>query len=1043
MSQQKLALSLLFVAGVVAGTSAEAATFTVNATTDAVDANPGDGVCQTAAAGECTLRAAVMEANKLPGPDNIVLPAGKYQLFLHGTASTNPFGESDDSVGDLDIKESLTITGVPGAPDTVVIDGGYALPAALNDRLFQLSPGQTFGPTGGATGLDVTISGVTLTGGWQPSENLGGGAIAVDFNQFGPPQFGLSRPKLTLRNSIVQTNFAWVTGGGIANYGGEILIEDTVFRDNRTPYTPNIVSPSGQIGGFQGGAFIGGGQGGSIAVWSGSVTMRRCVITSSYAQNGGGVYTQDASNFPSSFVAEDTVIQGNFSFMGGGIFNAARGVWNAGASGLVTHGAILTRVTMEANQAEYAGAGAYNIGTLLVANSTISANQAWDAPGNPSYTNKGGGIYNSGRVLDIRSSTIAGNDAEEIHTSDVTADLSSGGDEIFFDAINASSGASTQPFRFTIQNSIIGDGAPTRIDDPGVGVDDNCSGPIGYQALITSLGNNLDSGTTCFGTGVAVAKALSVAAVGDLTGQTGVLQPLANNGSVATLPGGTPIKTLALVGNSAAVGSGASCPGTDGRGFARVGACDVGAFQVAVNKQQVAANVAPTVKEDHASANVGSTAAITVDVLANDFDPDAVGKLTITNVTSPSSFGTTMIQTDPTTKRSMLMYQPSGTATAGAIDTVTYTVSDGTMTANGQLLVHYYAVASNQAPTVTTVALTATKDMVLNFGLVPSTFVSDPDVGDTVSVVSVTGTTSGGTIALAGASNVITFTPAAGFTGTFGFNFQVKDNRGATANGLGTIVVSAIPPVSVAPGATVAGSIPPVVASGAATVTYSVSASPNSGKASVNSSGQFLYTANADAVAGADAFTVAASVNNAGVVSNVTVAVKIEIPNKPPVVDATKSTPATATIKTTEMVSGKIVAADPEGDLLTYRVTTQGTKGTATVEVGGQFMYMPGTAAGQDSFTITIQDSKGASTPFTVAVTITDSTVTVGTDPLAGGVSKDTSPPIETPSNPVSNPTVASGSGGGASLNLFTILFGALLFGWRRARAVKLYNRVS
>lgn len=51
------------------------ATFVVNSTVDAVDGTPGDGVC-AAASGACTLRAAVQEANALPGAHAITLPAG-------------------------------------------------------------------------------------------------------------------------------------------------------------------------------------------------------------------------------------------------------------------------------------------------------------------------------------------------------------------------------------------------------------------------------------------------------------------------------------------------------------------------------------------------------------------------------------------------------------------------------------------------------------------------------------------------------------------------------------------------------------------------------------------------------------------------------------------------------------------------------------------------------------------------------------------------------------------------------------------------------
>lgn len=45
-------------------------TFIVNAVADGVDAAPGDGLCQTAY-GYCTLRAAILESNALPGPNNI------------------------------------------------------------------------------------------------------------------------------------------------------------------------------------------------------------------------------------------------------------------------------------------------------------------------------------------------------------------------------------------------------------------------------------------------------------------------------------------------------------------------------------------------------------------------------------------------------------------------------------------------------------------------------------------------------------------------------------------------------------------------------------------------------------------------------------------------------------------------------------------------------------------------------------------------------------------------------------------------------------
>ena len=70
-------LAVLVLVG--AGNPAHAATFNVSTTTDAVDTNPGNGICADAA-GNCTLRAAIMEANASAGNDTITLPAGTYHL---------------------------------------------------------------------------------------------------------------------------------------------------------------------------------------------------------------------------------------------------------------------------------------------------------------------------------------------------------------------------------------------------------------------------------------------------------------------------------------------------------------------------------------------------------------------------------------------------------------------------------------------------------------------------------------------------------------------------------------------------------------------------------------------------------------------------------------------------------------------------------------------------------------------------------------------------------------------------------------------------
>src|SRR5262249_8540476 len=106
--------------------ASQSASFTANVLTDSVDAAPGDGICADDS-GRCSLRAAIMETNALPGRDTIRLSlTGTYLLSIPGT------GENAAATGDLDIDDNLTITG-PGA-DVTFVDGGGV------DRVFHVLP---------------------------------------------------------------------------------------------------------------------------------------------------------------------------------------------------------------------------------------------------------------------------------------------------------------------------------------------------------------------------------------------------------------------------------------------------------------------------------------------------------------------------------------------------------------------------------------------------------------------------------------------------------------------------------------------------------------------------------------------------------------------------------------------------------------------------------------------------------------------------------------------------------------------------------------
>src|SRR5690606_30139508 len=117
--------------------------------------NPGDGECRISSGDFCTLRAAVMEANALPGSDIIVLP-GNATITLDIPGSGN-----SAATGDLDITESVIIgTFVVADDELPVIDA-----TALGNRIFDVRP---------ETEL-LTLQRVILRGG----QATAGGAIYV------------------------------------------------------------------------------------------------------------------------------------------------------------------------------------------------------------------------------------------------------------------------------------------------------------------------------------------------------------------------------------------------------------------------------------------------------------------------------------------------------------------------------------------------------------------------------------------------------------------------------------------------------------------------------------------------------------------------------------------------------------------------------------------------------------------------------------------------------------------------------------------------
>ncbi|MEJ5223541.1 MAG: CSLREA domain-containing protein [Anaerolineales bacterium] len=227
-------LLALVVSSVLSVGPAYAATFTVNTTADSVDANPGNGVCADSG-GACSLRAAIMEANALAGADVITLPVGTYLLTLPGADNTG-------AGGDLDITESLTITGAGSGSTTIqqTVSGERVIHIVLD--------------------VTVSISGVTITGG---SGTTGQGGSGIYNNG-----------TLTVNNSVITGNTTTYQGGGIYNNSGTLTITNSTISNNSA-------------------ARRGGG---ILTTGSGALTVTNSVIESNTASGtnsfdgGGGIH---------------------------------------------------------------------------------------------------------------------------------------------------------------------------------------------------------------------------------------------------------------------------------------------------------------------------------------------------------------------------------------------------------------------------------------------------------------------------------------------------------------------------------------------------------------------------------------------------------------------------------------------------------------------------------------------------------------------------------------------------------------------------------
>jgi hypothetical protein len=186
----------------------QAATFTVDVTTDSVDQVPGDGSCDNGS-GECSLRAAVMEANALAGHDTILLPEATHELSIAVCGSEVVASDAvyEEQCADLDVLSHITIRGL-GAYRSVVTA------AALSGGSTEFNSGHFDVAASGSLELEDLM----LLGGRQRGA---GGAIRNRGGSF------------SLLRTVLYANIASLRGGAIDTVDGSALIERTLIAYNQ------------------------------------------------------------------------------------------------------------------------------------------------------------------------------------------------------------------------------------------------------------------------------------------------------------------------------------------------------------------------------------------------------------------------------------------------------------------------------------------------------------------------------------------------------------------------------------------------------------------------------------------------------------------------------------------------------------------------------------------------------------------------------------------------------------------------------------------
>jgi hypothetical protein len=349
-----------------AAPAAPLADFDVNSHGDDSDADLGDNVCETATADECTLRAAIEQANALVGGDDIT----------------------------FSITGVITLTsGLPVMTETLSIEGPGA--GLLTIDGVNSSPVFSFDADDPATAF--AVSGLTLGDGYS---TYGGGI------------YKLGQASLVISDTMILENGATNAGGGIYHEGPVTIINSTIWDNQAVVVGAGIFSdgPAEIIG---------------STVLENRIQGFALQAPTGFSLAGGGIYALEELTLTNSSVLSNTIFppvatdqstapegcgpstQGA-SPSGGPPPPRGYGIFLASANAYISNSDISFNgplVTCAGNSpvgvsSGPSGGGVYNYaGQVTVFDSSVTHNAAV----------LGGGLFNDGGQMQIIDSVVADN----------------------------------------------------------------------------------------------------------------------------------------------------------------------------------------------------------------------------------------------------------------------------------------------------------------------------------------------------------------------------------------------------------------------------------------------------------------------------------------------------------------------------------------------------------------------------------------------------------------------------------------------------------